>query len=366
MTSNTLLELLAAADPSGLGSRSVLDETLWTILIRHAVSQRDPALSGMLSRQQLLDQPHHENALPAREPFELYEQILTTMLERERSDVASLARFARRVDFAAFHLSIAFEKAGVRDFELSRPRNIMKSSRGTNAWYATLVNATFNRYRDLRNALVHHWTLSAEVEPLAFRAFVVLCDLTPAETQLRSLVSRDRPRAFHELARHLDIVADQLKAAVQLAADLELVETDDAPTDDETRLDAVQTDILSKAGEPLSLTNAAARLGITRQALHKRIRSQSALGVMRGSELVVPAAQLVERDGKPRVVEGLGEVLALFDESGAGGWSALQFLTELDPLLKATPLDALKRGDKNAAVAAARGYLNIDEARACR
>jgi hypothetical protein len=284
------------------------------------------------------------------------------MLERERSDVASLARFAHRVDYATFHLCVAFEKAEVRDFELSRPRNVVRASRGVSSWYATLVNATFSRYRDLRNALVHHWTPPAEVEPLTFRAFLVLCDLTPADSQLRSLFTRDRPRAFHELARHLDIVADQLKAAIQLAANLEPVNADDELSEDHARLDALQTDILRRSGESLSLTSAAAKLGITRQALHKRIRAGSALGLMRGSELVVPGAQFVERAGKLRIVDGLSKIVALFDKAGAGRWSALQFLMEVDPLLKAAPLDVLKRGETDAAIVAARGYLSVDEA----
>jgi HSP20 family molecular chaperone IbpA len=287
---------------------------------------------------------------------------LGTLLERERSDVAWLAHFARRVEDATFHLCIAFEKAEVRDFELSHPRDVVRSSHGVSTWYATLVNATFNRYRNLRKALVHHWTPPAEVELLTLQAFHVLCDLTPADSQLRYLLQRDRPRAFCELARHLDIVADQLKAAIQLAANLEPARADDDITEERVRLDKVQTEILEKAGETLSLTSAAARLGITRQALHKRIRTGSALGLMRGTELVVPAVQFVKRDSKLKVVGGLRKVVAVFDRAGAGRWSALQFLIEIDPLLKTTPLDALKRDETQAVIAAARGYLSVDEA----
>jgi hypothetical protein len=363
MASNDLLQLLAGANPSTVGVRSMLDETLRTILMRYAVSHPDPTIPVIFPRQQLLHQilASHEHMLPGSEPADVIGHVWSTVLEHERSDVASLARFAHRVDYATFHLCVAFEKAEVR-FQLSRPRNVVQSSRGISAWYATLVNATFNRYRDLRNALVHHWTPPAEVEPLTLRAFLVLCDLTPADSQLRSLFATNRSRAFHELARHLDIVADQLKAAIQLAANLEAADADDESPGDQAQLDAVQTDILRKSGEPLSLTSAATRLGITRQALHKRIQAGSALGLMRGSELVVPAAQFVERDGKQKIVDGLSEIVPLFDETGAGRWSALQFLTEIDPSLRTMPLDALKRGDTDAAVAAARGYLSIDEA----
>jgi hypothetical protein len=356
MTSTNDPRFLFAGDPLRVPGGSLRDETLRVFLSRYLVAHQNPLLMGMSP----LPQPGPLQQ--ASEPSELAEQIWFATLERERSDVASLARFALRVDFATFHLCIAFEKADVRDFELSRPRNTVRSSRGISSWYAALVNATFNRYRDLRNALVHPWTVPAEVEPLAYQAFFGLCDLTPADSQLRTLVTKDRSRAFHELARHLDIVADQLKLAVQLAADLEIVPVNEATSDAERGLDSVQAEILTKAGEPLSLTKAAARLGISRQALHKRIRAGTSLGVMRGSELVVPAAQFVERDGKLRTVEGLRDILSVFNKAGAGTWSALQFLTDRDPLLKATPFDVLKGGDKHAAAAAARGYLSLDEA----
>jgi hypothetical protein len=346
--------------------------------MRYAALRQDPMCTWP---QQHLYQPvfaDYDRMLPPLNSAEVIEHAWSTMLERERSDVASLARFAHRVDYATFFLCVAFEKAEVRDFDLSRPRNVVQSSGGIGTWYAALVNATFDRYRDLRKALVHPWTPPAEVEPLVLRAFLVLCDLTPADSQLRSLFTTNRPRAFHELAQHLDIVADQLKAAIELAANLQPIQAGGEPSADKVRFNAVQadllqkagdivrlnvvqTDILQKAGEPLSLTNAAARLGISRQALHKRIQAGSALGLMRGSELVVPSAQFLERDGKSKIVGGLSNIVALFEEAGAGRWSAIQFLTEIDPLLKAAPLDVLKRGDTDAVVVAARGYLGVDE-----
>lgn len=282
-------------------------------------------------------------------------------LERERSDLAWIARFSQRVDYATFYLCGALEMSDVRDFGLSQRRNIVRASQGVGIWYATIVNSTFNRYRTLRSALVHEWTPPAQVEPLAFLAFSSLCTLTPAEHQLRALVRIDRARAFRELVKHLDIVADQLELTVRLAANLEVVRADETSSEDEARLDAIQTEILARAGEALGLRKAAQRLGITRQALHKRIRSGSALGVMRGSELVVPSAQFVERDGSTLVVGDLKRIMRIFDDAGAGAWSALQFLTEPDPLLKDQPLSLLKRGNIDEVVTAARGFLGLEE-----
>jgi hypothetical protein len=361
MASDSFFQPFFVGPGPSAATPSLDDKLRALVMMGYAASRRDPMCNWPQQHlyQQVLDYNHR---LPPLNSAEVIEQVWSTMLERERSDVASLARFAHRVDDATFFLCAAFEKAEVRDFEISRPRNVVQSSGGMGTWYAALVNATFDRYRDLRKALVHPWTPPAEVEPLVLRAFLVLCDLTPAGSQLRSLFITNRPRAFHELAQHLDIVTDQLKAAIQLAANLEPVQAGDELSGDKLQLNAVQTDILQKAGEPLSLTSAAARLGISRQALHKRIQAGSALGLMRGSELVVPSAQFVERDGTSKIVDGLSKIVALFDAAGAGRWSAIQFMTEIDPLLKAAPLDVLKRGDTDAAVVAARGYLGVDEA----
>jgi hypothetical protein len=189
----------------------------------------------------------------------------------------------------------------------------------------------------------------------------MLSEITPAESQLRYLFAKDRPRAFQELTRHLDLVADQLKAAVELEGDLETVQSDDA-SKDETRLSALQAELLSKAGKSLSLTEASKQLAVSRQALHKRIGLGTALGLMRGSELVVPEAQFVARNGELKIVDGLGAVIREFDDSGAGRWSALQFLIEVDPNLRQTPMEALKAGERDAAVRAARAFLGLDEA----
>jgi hypothetical protein len=291
-----------------------------------------------------------------------YDIDLFVSLERERSDVASVARFGHRVECASYHLYVAFEKASVDDFELSPAHDVVKPARGISVWYCSLVNTTFNRYRDLRRALLHKWTPPAEVEPLTSNAFRMLCEITPADSQLRNLLAHDRPRAFHELARHLDIVAEQLKAAIELATDLRTVASDETSREEQARLQAVQAEILRKAGEALSLTEAAHQLEVSRQALHKRIRSGSALGLMRGSELVVPTAQFVDKDNKIKIVDDLNAVVTLFDKSGAGRWSALQFLVEVDPLLGKVPLDALKEGEVDAVVRAVRAFLSLDEA----
>jgi hypothetical protein len=361
-TDPSLMGLLTAAGPAGLGGRSILDRPLREVLLR-AVTV-NPELHQKWASDYAVYPTQEEAIASLLEPgqTESYDVDLLFALERERSDVASVARFGHCVEYASFHLYVAFRKALVDDFELSPSRNIVKPTQGISIWYCSLVNATFNRYRDLRRALLHNWSPPAEVEPLTLNAFRILSEITPAETQLRNLFMKDRPRAFRELTRHLDIVVEQLKAAIELATDLEAIRAEDTPNPEQAQVKAVQLDILGKAGKPLSLTAAAKELSVSRQALHKRIGLGSALGLMHGSELVVPDAQFANKDGKLGIVDGLSAIVSLFDTSGAGRWSALQFLTEVDPLLRRVPLNVLKEGDRDAVVRAARAYLSLDGA----
>jgi hypothetical protein len=362
VTNPSLMGLLTAAGPAGPGGRSILDQPLREVLLRAATLS--PELHRKWASHFAVYPMQEEMIASLLEPgqTESYGVDLLSSLERERSDVASVARFGHRVEYASFHLYVAFRKALVDDFELSPSRNVVKPTHGISVWYCSLVNATFNRYRDLRRALLHKWTPPAEVESLTLNAFRILSEITPADTQLRNLFVHDRPRAFHELTRHLDIVAAQLKAAIELATDLEAIKPDDIPSPEQAQVEAVQLESLGKAGKPLSLTAAAKELGVSRQALHKRIGLGSALGLMHGPELVVPDAQFVSKDGKLGIVDGLNAIVSLFDTSGAGRWSALQFLTEVDPLLQRVPLDVLKEGDRDAVVRATRAYLSLDEA----
>lgn len=360
MVSNELTNLLAAACLKGTGGESILDKPLRELLLRAAAPYSS---QGSLAIHTMIDDPTHHWMTAVREPAkEAVEFDLFWTLERERSDVASVARFGHRVECASYYLYVAFDKAQVEDFAPSVERKAARPQRGVNLWYFNLVNATFDRYHDLRRALLHDWTPPSEVENLTSCAFAMLSEITPAQSQLRNLFVHDRPRACHELAHHLDLYVDQLKAAIHLASDLEATALDERTKDEEVCLDELQSELLNLAGKPLSLTEAADRLGVTRQALHKRIKLGSALGVMRGSELVVPDSQFVTQNGKPKIVEGLADVVRLFDSSGAGRWSALQFLTGIDPNLGTAPLEVLRAGKKESAVNAARAFLGLDEA----
>jgi hypothetical protein len=279
------------------------------------------------------------------------------LLEAHRSDVASLARFSQRVDHATFYLFVAVDTALARSAWHTPGVKIRRSPKN---WYGALAQQCFARWKTTRNLLVHDWAVPVTSEPLYRTAFWSLCELTPADSQLKLLFEQDRLQACQELVKHVDAYADQLALATDLA---ETMAASDAAAEagPKARLDEIQQSLLAKAGDRLTLTEAAERLGITRQALHKKIKTGAALGLMIGDTFVLPAAQLVEGKSGTAVVAHLRDVLSLFTEAGAGDWSALQYLIEPDPVLGALPLDRLKAGDAKPVVAAARAYLGLDE-----
>ena len=167
--------------------------------------------------------------------------------------------------------------------------------------------------------------------------------LADMATQLAGMAAR-----FAEMATCLAVLAKQ--AAPPAAAT--------AP--DPNRFAEVSAALLARAGGGLSLTQGAGLLGVSRQAVHKRVKAGTLLGMMNGAGLVLPKAQFAGNNGRFEALSGLAQVLRLF--KSAGGWAALQFLAERDPNLAATPFEALSAGRANDVVHAARAYLDLDEA----
>ncbi|NSZ03146.1 hypothetical protein G6M70_04785 [Agrobacterium tumefaciens] len=269
--------------------------------------------------------------------------------------------FNSRLHSAALLMGAAFHEASVSDFELPRQHRSSgyRTQRKRN-WYSHIVDDCLARSKEVRNALLHRWTPTPRAEQLAIDAFVLLTELTPARTELLRLCQYDRPRAFSELAKHIDLAADQFQLSADLLAEVEgggsAIESSD-----EQRFSSISTALLERAGGGISLTEGAKLLGTTRQALHKRVKLGSALGLMHGSEIVLPRFQFLALDGGTRLVDGLVKVTRLFDDSGAGRWSMLQFMIEADPNLAETPLRVLSEGRVEEVVAAAQAYLGTDE-----
>lgn len=280
-------------------------------------------------------------------------------LDTYRSDVASLARFSQRIDHAIFYLYVAVDYQ-IDNRQWRKPW--AKARKAPKSFYGALAQQCFSRWHSVRELIMFDWSLPETVEPLYRTAFWSLCELTPADTQLKGLFEHDRYRACRELVRHVDTYADQLALATDLAEYIDEDSRAAVKAADKSRLNNVQESLLERAGERLTLTEAAKLLGVTRQAVHKKIKTGAALGLMVGDTLVLPSAQLVESNSGTEIVAHLKDVLTLFVKTGAGAWSALQYLIDPDPALGGTqPLDRLRAGDVNAVVAAARAYLGQDE-----
>lgn len=271
------------------------------------------------------------------------------------SALQMISAFPPRISHAAILLSAAFAEADVV-FRLP-PHRPSARYKATSRWYHTLVDTCLHRSREVRNALVHHWTPSGRAERLWDDAFFTLCDLTPARRELLVLFHHDRSRASVELAKYLELATQQFELSANLLAEVEVPPATEAS--DEQRFKQLRVALLERAGGGLSLTQGAKLLGITRQALHKRIKAGTALGMMDGEKLVLPRLQFVTGGDKVKLVNGLSDVVSLFER--AGGWSALQFLVENDPNVGAAPIEGLNAGRVKAVVAAARAYLGLDE-----
>jgi len=228
-------------------------------------------------------------------------------------------------------------------------------------WYASVLTKAAAQLHQIIVVFDQHPvrgpSAGAEIE-----AFRVLADLTTAGPQLQALVRRNRSLAIKELAKHLDLVRQQFEATAALEDTLAGPENPgaDSPSGGAT-FEGASEALLERAGGTLSLTQATKLLGVSRQALHKRIAAGTALGMMIGNEIAVPKLQFSGKGGRHEIVPGVGTVTKLFKDNEAGPWMALQFLVDPDPNLGKSPIEALRAGDERLVEQAARAYLHLDE-----
>jgi hypothetical protein len=124
--------------------------------------------------------------------------------------------------------------------------------------------------------------------------------------------------------------------------------------------EVASADVLTQAGGAYSLTEAAAELGTSRQAVHKRVYLGTALGMMVDGKIQLPKLQFVSpKSGNARILNDFGKVIKPFLDSKAGPWAALEFLIDEDPNLGGKPIDALKDGQIETVVHAARSHLGL-------
>ncbi len=288
--------------------------------------------------------------------------LLRVPLEPSASPALNLVFvFNYRIQSAALLMSAAFHEAAVEDFDFVSLRSASVNRRhAKSTWYHSVVRNVLDSSNQLRHALTHRWTPTPRAERLAIDAFVVLSDLTPARTELLRLCQYDRTRAFSELAKHIDLATNQFRLSTDLLAEVEGA-TRTAEVSEKERFSVIRHSVLQRAGGGLSLTEAAKLLSVSRQALHKRVKLGTALGIMDGPELTLPKFQFVGEGKRKKVVEGLGPVIKLFDAAKAGRWAALQFLVERDPNLGGVPNEALAAGRAQEVLDSAIAYLDAGE-----
>ena len=281
--------------------------------------------------------------------------------QADPGELAALGRLMVYIDQAALLMSAAFAAADIRDFTPGRRRQTIHPKDDATRWYADLTNDVLSRLSAIRHSLARGWPPSPEADALAAEAVTLLAELTPVPSQIITLYRSHRSEGLAELARHLEIVDRQYALAASLAGRLEAGEGARPSEAAPARFAAAREALLAAAGGGLSLTEAAQALGVTRQNLHKRIHTGSALGMLLDNRIVVPKLQLVAGDGRTTILTGVERVVRPFLDTKAGAWSALQFLLDPDPNLGRPPIDALRAGDAVGAEHAARAYLGLDE-----
>lgn len=354
-------EIIAAVEKAAGREGVRLSDWIHRALLREA---GHPAALDWHSRNLLV---HHPSSLIASEdmgsllhayqahktyPSNSLALNLASLSESSTFGIYGLALFSSRIEQGAVLLSAALIEGSLNHFRPLPARARVNRSR---SWLDSLVISCRDRAAEVREALQFEWEPTGRAAELALDAFRTLSELTQTSWELQRLCQADRPRAFSELARHLELATQQFELNARLVAAVEGIGT---PSTASERLNDAQTDVLTRAGGGLSLTAAADRLGISRQALHKRAKTGSALALMQGNELVLPLAQWISTGKSLTWIDGLPKVIKLFDT--AGGWSALQFLIEQDPNLGTTPRLALIDGRINDVVAAAEAYLGIE------
>jgi hypothetical protein len=208
---------------------------------------------------------------------------------------------------------------------------------------------------------------------------------TPAEHLDRSdnglkelLVQLDRPsiqplsrvfleralRAVSTLAERLQTQAIQkavsepsdygvLLAALEAEPGLELVTRDDPLAEARLRGLRMKRELLAREGGILGAQEVADLLHVSRQAVHKRMRARRLIAVECGRHgYAYPAWQFVAGGLLP----GLEETLAALDDA-LGPWMRLAFFLNDNVALDGdSPLEALRRGDREPVLRAAALY----------
>lgn len=269
-------------------------------------------------------------------------------------DLASLDRvihFIQNVDRAALLLSTVYVDGQHRMASMHKARR-----RAPENWYSLMIDSSVQRLIEIRRVFKSRHKLEGPAMAVEREAVRLLCELTPAKHTLLDLVVTNFDKAIGELGPQLEVLENQYGEAAALAERVA-----DAKSDGSSLLQE-QASLLERAYGGLSVAEAGELLNMTRQAFHKKINAGNALGLMLGKKSVVPRLQFEQVSDEYRILPGIAEIVKLFEEGQAGGWSALQFLLEVDPNLVESPIDALRaHRPVEDVIHAAQSYLGLNE-----
>lgn len=274
------------------------------------------------------------------------------------SDLLPQMQFVVTVEAVAALLSTVLAEERLPEPPRRWYRKHFSPSRKMSNWHHRVVHDSETRLFEVLYVLRKPPQGGQKAHQVYLTAFSMLSKLTPHGNDLTDLVNVNQKLAFQELVRHLEVAGQNFVANATITpGSVRITEAADK------RFASHSEQLLERAGGAYTLTEAARAAGISRQAMHKRVYSGTALGMMDGENIIVPKLQFTAagEDGRLAVLAGIGRVVRTFQAAGASGWSTLQFLVEVDPNLARPPIEALRAGEVQKVERAARGHLRMDE-----
>lgn len=164
------------------------------------------------------------------------------------------------------------------------------------------------------------------------------------------LSSKNDARLLVELARRPEVVAELVPLDIEKES--EYTQPEVVSTLAMLRGLAGRQELIEAAGGTLTSQQVSKLLGLTRQAVHKKTKNRELLALSSGRRgNVYPALQFTK---KGKILEGLDQVLQAIDQDT---WQTLIFLLESQvDLDNKTPIEALRQGNIEKVVSAARAY----------
>lgn len=282
-------------------------------------------------------------------------------------DLLPQLEFVATIEVAATLLSTVHAEERLPEPPRRRYRSRSASPKKVANWHDRVVHDSETRLFEVLSVLRRPRRGGERADRMYRLVFNILSKLTPNGDVLRNLAASNQELAYLRLVGDLEVAGREFVAKATLIPGevtiAEAVREDTVTTPADERFASHAERLLARAGGAYSLTEAAKHVGKSRQAVHKWVYNGTALGMMQGEVIILPRLQFTDigADGKLRLLPGISQVVKTFMAAQAGGWMALQFLVEDDPNLARPPIAALRSGQVERVVQAARSHLGMDE-----